>query len=473
MTTQPPDDFLDLTAYALGELDAAESSRVRKYLASSPAARAEYVRIEHAIAALKRGAKIPQMTLSKRQRETVLAVGQPPVRSKIVSFPVAAQRRTSPVWNIVRFAAAACVAVGAFFLGQRSATPERPLAAAHDDVAKPETKPATEPLVAVQAKDEPIQTPLKKDPAPDIKVPETPAPKVEVATNPVPANQEPISTPPSVAPAPSTPATPKPVVVQNSPKPVPVAAAPLKGFHLVASQPEASVLFHPKLVKTVPHVFADNIIFAAPMPLNAKPAAPEPHKKVEALPLVIHSSRAEIASCPWDTSRRLMRLVVQIPVDQPAVESADNDYRLVAKFDPFQVQGYRLVAEKHLPPSNGSALATRFAWYEILPTKNFSPSNAKPVTLGTFEVAQPKAGRDSSPLRLVDRGAGWNEAREDYVFETAMIGFSLLLKGTENVGQLDHKLVLDIAEKSKGEDPKGERAKFIKAVQQARKAAGL
>ena len=171
-----------------------------------------------------------------------------------------------------------------------------------------------------------------------------------------------------------------------------------------------------------------------------------------------------------------MRLVAQVPIDQPAVEVAEGDYKLIAKFDPFQVQGYRLVAEKHLPASNGSNLATRFAWYEIVPTKNFAPSREKPAVLGTFEIVQPRANgtsHDSSPLRLTDRGLSWNEAREDFVFETAMIGFSLLLQGTENVGELNHKLVLDLAEKSKGEDPKGERAKFIKAVRQARTAAGL
>jgi hypothetical protein len=54
-----------------------------------------------------------------------------------------------------------------------------------------------------------------------------------------------------------------------------------------------------------------------------------------------------------------------------------------------------------------------------------------------------------------------------------MIGFSLLLQGTENVGELNHRLVLDIAQQSKGEDPKGERAKFIKVVKQAQSAAGL
>jgi Domain of unknown function (DUF3520) len=54
-----------------------------------------------------------------------------------------------------------------------------------------------------------------------------------------------------------------------------------------------------------------------------------------------------------------------------------------------------------------------------------------------------------------------------------MVGFSLLLQGSENIGGLNHKLVLDLAEKTKGEDPKGERAKFIQVVKQARQVIGL
>ena len=77
------------------------------------------------------------------------------------------------------------------------------------------------------------------------------------------------------------------------------------------------------------------------------------------------------------------------------------------------------------------------------------------------------------PLKIVDRGQTWNDSREDFVFETAMVGFSLLLQGTENVGNLNHKLVLEIAEKTKGEDPQGERAKFIQVVRQAQRVAGL
>ena len=170
-----------------------------------------------------------------------------------------------------------------------------------------------------------------------------------------------------------------------------------------------------------------------------------------------------------------MRFVAQIPVEQPGIENFDQEYKLVAKFDPFHVQGFRLVTEKHMRPSSGGTQATRFAWYEIIPARNFSAGPDKPVTIGTITVEQPRGSTpvDSSPHKLVDRGAVWSDAREDFIFETAMIGWSQLLQGTENTPGLNHKVVLDIAEKTKGEEPKGERAKFIGVVRQAQRAVGL
>ncbi len=100
----------------------------------------------------------------------------------------------------------------------------------------------------------------------------------------------------------------------------------------------------------------------------------------------------------------------------------------------------------------------------------------KPATLGVMEVVQPKGAvlpASSPPLPLVDRGTDWNEKGEAFVFETAMVGFKLLLQGSENVGSLNHRMVLDLAQQSRGDDSNGERTKFIHAVQQAQKAAGL
>jgi hypothetical protein len=71
----------------------------------------------------------------------------------------------------------------------------------------------------------------------------------------------------------------------------------------------------------------------------------------------------------------------------------------------------------------------------------------------------------------VDRGTGWANARDDFLFESAIMGFGLLLKGEKDSGVLDHALVLDLALRAGAED--GERAKFAKLVKDAQKAAGL
>ena len=216
------------------------------------------------------------------------------------------------------------------------------------------------------------------------------------------------------------------------------------------------------------------IVLASPLSPDAK-ADPAPRRPAAQPALDISSWKAELASCPWDPSRRLMRFVAQVPVNQPGIEASDLDYRLIAKFDPFHVQGFRLVTERHMRPNGPGGHATRFAWYEIIPSRSFNASAERPVTLGTITLEQPRGSQpaDSTPLRIVDRGLAWNDAREDYVFETAMIGWSMLLQGAENIGNLNGRLVLDIAEKTRGEDTQGERAKFINVVRQAQRAVGL
>jgi Ca-activated chloride channel family protein len=59
------------------------------------------------------------------------------------------------------------------------------------------------------------------------------------------------------------------------------------------------------------------------------------------------------------------------------------------------------------------------------------------------------------------------------VFESAVVGFGLLLRGAEQTGELNHDLVLSLAKQAKGADTAGERARFIRLVQDAQKAAGL
>ena len=196
----------------------------------------------------------------------------------------------------------------------------------------------------------------------------------------------------------------------------------------------------------MPHEFA-GVILASPLPLDAKPAATA--RKTESQPaLVIHrgsrksppvrgiqaaASCASWRRCPWT---------------QPGIEHSDADYKLVAKFDPFQVQGFRLVMEKHMRARSPAPRRPHGSpGMRSFPPATIIPAADRPVTIGTISVEQPRgAPRDIAPSRFVDRGQAWSDASEDFVFETAMIGWNLLLNGTDNIGGLNSRLVLDLAE---------------------------
>lgn len=495
-------DHPDLTAYALGELTPSDAVHVRKWLAESADARAELERIQETIGVLRDAPALPKRSLNPRQRETVLSLGQAPEGKPKNVVPFLAYRRPAGTakpaptmgWRMVKMAVAASLTVGAFILGQKSS--QRPAAqvAGSDravDLSTQAPKPATSGSEATDTASNPTATasqtavalvkvpdsseifaPVEKAPA--LVLPEA-TPRVPVITL---SKKAPATPSPEIAEAKSPPAAPspaKPAVASAAPVPVNVATPSMKGFASNSSSTEALLQIHPSLFRPlpVPHEFA-GVVLASPMSPDMKPD-PAPRKPEAQPALVIHSWKAEIASCPWDPSRRLMRFVAQIPVAQSGIEDSDRDYKLVAKFDPFHVQGFRLVTEKHLRATGGSTQATRFAWYEIIPTRNFNASAEKPVTIGSISIEQPRGSNagDATPLKLVDRGQTWSDAREDFVFETAMIGWNLLLSGTENVGNLNSKLVLDIAEKTRGEDAKDERAKFINVVKQAQRAVGL
>lgn len=481
-------DHPDLTAYVLGELNSVESARVRQLLAQSPEARVEHQRITQMVAALHEQAPaIPRRSLNPRQRETILAMGQP----RTSANPGRDHARRI-AWGVAKLAAAASVTAGAFALGMKYADRLEDVAklaaTSTPSVQVKNTGATPTPEVAANTPEKNALVASAGSVSPTVKtVAAAISDKTEVAVAP----HLPLPTPVAsgtgaVAVASAKPETPvaQAAVAPMAPAPKApslVASNSLKAFTLVKTQPEASFLLQPKLVRPkIQSAEFAGLTVAAPLlerPKNA-PKAPAAPRKPEPQPaLVVHSLDVKVASCPWDPSRRLVRLVTQVPVDQAAIDVNEQDYRMQVKFDPAQVQGYRLIMEKHTPPTGGSNLATRFAWYEIVPTKNYSPTHDKPVALGVMEIAQPRGTpanvSSASQKQLVDQGKDWNEWGEAYTFETAMVGFKLLLQGSEDIGSLNHKLVLDLAQQSKGDDANGERTKFIHVVQQAQRAAGL
>jgi len=74
----------------------------------------------------------------------------------------------------------------------------------------------------------------------------------------------------------------------------------------------------------------------------------------------------------------------------------------------------------------------------------------------------------------MDRGQKWENAREDFLFETAIVGFGLLMRGEDNLGSLNHELVLKLAEKAQGNSKTDDkRAEFIRLVEEARRMTGI
>lgn len=448
--TQP-----DITAYVMNELDPAAAARMRGLIACSPEARAEYDRIKLAVTALQSGASVPKCALNPRQKETVLAMSQKPGRDTRIELFSRRPRKNHIFSTFFKFAAAACLSIGAYLIGQQMAMRPK-LTVSVNEVPTP-IVPVSEyqldsvvPMKSYQKDIDREAAPKKSSGAAETAMVSNVSIPMGLKTTPQNASRDTAGT----------------------------SRFSLASFIIATDHPHTSIPLRPDLVrpaKTAMNEFA-GITFASPMMGNLKAAVdvPEiPRKSVPQPSLVIHSWKAEIASCPWDGARRLMRFVVQIPVDQPGIESSDATYQLAVKFDPAQVQGYRLVTEKHMPPGGGSNLATRFAWYEIVPSRKFAPTREAPVSLGVMEIVQPVAAKDGQPLRLMDRGYLWSEAREDFAFETAMIGFNLLLQGADNIGSLNYQMVLELAEQSRGEDRHGERSNFIRTVEQAQKAAGL
>jgi anti-sigma factor RsiW len=508
----------DLTAYALGELSPADAEHVRSWLAQSPEARAEFERVQQMLGFLQDAPALPKRSLNPRQRDTVLAMAQAPAgpaaRPKnVVPFlgfrrPAGSGRSSltlgGVLWRTAKLAAAACMMAGAFMLGQRTAPQISPLVVAPDSPAMPTTPPEAGPAnaKAAPAPEAPLVATVDS-PAPKEETPTVPDPvaksdtPVLVASNPTLAPVTPVTgadgkaapspgpAPKATTPAPASAPTPA-VAATKPPTPTPAAPAPapqgtlqiatsgsFKGFAQTSTATEAVLPVDPKAVRPlpVPPVFA-GVVLASPMSPDMKPD-PEKQKPEAQPPLKIDSWKAEIASCPWDPSRRLMRFVAQIPVKQPGIENFDRDYDMVVKFDAFHVQAFRLVTEKYLRPSGGTH-AARFAWYEIVPGRNFNASAEKPVTIGTISIDQKRgAAPDGTPLPLVDRGLAWEDTREDFAFEAAMTGWNMLLNGLDNISGLNAKFILDLAEKNRGEEIKGERARFINVVKQAQRAVGM
>lgn len=465
-----PNDHPNLTAYVLGELEGADARALQGSVSSDAGTAHELEQIETVTDALRHTAPIPTARLTLEQRQAVLHPAHLPrlVQPMMPRKAPAPRPQSRPVfWSVVTgvLKAAALIALtgAAFFLGRNM--PDAPVTAAVDEKA--------------------AQT-GNAEKAPDVTPKPQTAPKVEIAEK----AAKPAETP-QMVPAPEKPVqTPKAVLVAAKPEIIvkevvkPAAPMPDLGFTMKLDQfasttKNASGQFslQPALIKA-PAPPQDPTALASPakQPAKATPVTKSPE-------LLIHSWKSEVADCPWNSAHRLLRIVIQLPANQSAVTSLkDASYPISIGFDPLHVKQYRLLSERHLPAASLDSAGTQIIWYEFQPngTTEINSQTGRQIAsvsvFGARFTTQAVGPFDSSKLQVLDRGFTLQNAREDFLFESAVVGFGLLMRGSEGTGSLNHEMVLDLARRgtktTADQPPAPERARFIRLVQDAQRVIG-
>ena len=468
-----PQDNPHFTAYALGELSAEEARVMHETLATMPAAAHELEQIEAVTDALRHGAPIPLSRLTHEQRHAVLHPSNLPRKIQPMLPRKPAQRSRQVFWpvmgTLVKIAAVVTLTGGAFLAGWSFG---------------PDVKSAAQMAAKTPEDELPSAIRVKPEPAPEKAAPVS----LVVATPaPTPVVLKPVAEKVVAEVKPPAPVVKEEVIVAKAAtlKELPeekVAGTQGMGFSLpaghgtfVSTTKRAADQFslRPGQIKPLPPK-AKGQVFASP---RSTPVKPEP-KSERSVDLYIHSWKAEVAACPWNPVNRLLRIVIQLPADQAAVLSADTSFPLQITFDQGNVKQYRMLCERHLAATELRSAGTHVLWYEFQPnggesTRDSARQIATVMLPNAHFTSQAVGPFDSSKLQVIDRGYSLQNAREEFVFETSVVGFGLLLRGADHLDALNHDLVLSLARQSRGEDSHGERARFIRLVQDARQAAGL
>ena len=175
-----------------------------------------------------------------------------------------------------------------------------------------------------------------------------------------------------------------------------------------------------------------------------------------------------------------------------------KDVKLQIEFNPGRVAGYRLIGyENRLLADEDFNDDTRdagelgaghtvTALYEVVPAGVAVPGDrdvgalryqpqADDPPLSDFEgemlyVKVRYKDPDGAKSKLLERAVADRSAMPstDFRFATAVAGFGMLLRDSEHAGTLSLDDVVSLAEKGKGDDPRGYRGEFIRLVEATR-----
>ncbi|MEX2214691.1 MAG: von Willebrand factor type A domain-containing protein [Phycisphaeraceae bacterium] len=212
--------------------------------------------------------------------------------------------------------------------------------------------------------------------------------------------------------------------------------------------------------------------------------------------------RTEISDCPWRPGHRLARVTLKAKdaVTGEEVPVVADDVRVRVEFNPGRVSSYRLIgyenrwlmdganpAEDRQPVKAGYRLTVL---YEIVPTgvnARFEDAPGarlkyqRPAQLThaantdeLFTVTLMYRSADDPLTKIVDVAAidqnlRLADATGDFKFAAAVAQFGLLLMDSPAKGDAGYSSVRALAEQALGDDPRGQRADFLRIVAQAEK----
>ncbi len=211
--------------------------------------------------------------------------------------------------------------------------------------------------------------------------------------------------------------------------------------------------------------------------------------------------KTEISECPWHAGHKLARIVIKArnagPDGDPAMIVAE-EVRLRVEFNPARVASYRLIGYENRLPVAGrtqreertdlKAGHTLTALYEIVPVGNFGKLHGPASDLLKYQqpakftyaadsdelfTVMLRFRSEEEPLEQVveapaiDPGLRLADASTDFRFAAAVAQFGLVLLDSPTKGEATLKSVRDLAEQALGADATGDRARFIRLLEQA------
>lgn len=486
------EDHPDLTRFALDELPTAESAAMHDAVAHHASLQVEVAQIQEIAHQLRAQTPIYDLRLTAPQRQRIL---QGPTAKPTAQSPQAsamAKRPCKTSWSFIgavtRIAAMVALLLSTFWLGF---TAKNLLNADEDQVAEsapplpelvnsPATNSGSNKAVESINQQEGVEFAARSQPEAN-----PPLSSDVISSSPI----EPESQEQAIASAPVVVVPPQdqPIILSRQSEASP--PAPL-ATSLGITEPAQSVAFvnasrrgsdslpiRPKSIRPAPPTAAKHSLQAKPLSPNEKgaPAVPAARARPD---LFVHAWLSEVASCPWNSEHRLLRITIQLPSDQEAAQIGDHSYPLDVTFDPNNVREFRRLCSRHYPSPEQGHAGKVVVWYEFQPngTPAENHGNGKHIanvhlTAARF-TTQTVGPFDASQVQVLDRGQSWQQARGDFVFESAQVGLQLLMDGAPQIGQLNQKLVLELAEHAQSADPTGSRSLFIKTLNDLQRLTG-